>query len=569
MNASSRTKPTRYGAALIATSIAMAPASTGIEAQQMSPDEYVELRDRADSLGRAASFAEAAGLYARVVEINPYDDGLWLAYARYAGRSDKNEEARALERVIELGSDQRSRLMVRLAGVYADLGMPDRAFDWLERALGDRLETRPTIRNMRQFEPYRDDPRFRELAGLLEETTDRVTGWRTDLEWLVTEVKRLHAGPTRPAFAVEFDEAVASLDARIPELDDEALALEFQRIMVMLGDGHSALWSTPTDMVGFPALPIDLYWFSDGLFVTGGDGPAAAHVGHELVSVGGIPVESLIEGTESLITRDNLMGIRSAAPSLLRRMSVLRELGAADDLTSAEVELRGPDGVMHTVTLESAGSRSAWRPGPIPGAGAEAPRWLRSDSNLWMEHVAPGAMYVQYSAVRNPSGSSVAAFADSLYRELETADMDAVIIDVRRNGGGNNFLNWPLVRTLIRFEADRPGRRIYMLAGRHTFSAAQNFSNWVNRLTGAVFLGEPSGSSANFTGETTPINLPFSGLRASVSSRYWQDSHATDTRIWIAPDVPIELDSSSYFENRDPVLEYVLRRIESGRTASD
>jgi C-terminal processing protease CtpA/Prc len=144
-----------------------------------------------------------------------------------------------------------------------------------------------------------------------------------------------------------------------------------------------------------------------------------------------------------------------------------------------------------------------------------------------------------------------------------------VIIDVRRNGGGNNFLNWPLIRTLIRFEADREGRRIYVLAGRHTFSAAQNFSNQVRRFTFATFVGEPTGSSANFTGETTPINLPFSGLRASISSRYWQDSHATDTRIWIAPDIPVDLDSTSFFENEDPALDYLVRRLERARAASD
>ncbi|MDX1393876.1 MAG: hypothetical protein R3195_05775 [Gemmatimonadota bacterium] len=552
--------PLPVAVAIVLASCALADAGR-LEAQPVTPEEYLALVERADSLGRAARFAEAAEAYRRVVAINPYDDRLWLELARYSRQSDRADEARALERAIELGSDQRSRLMVRLAGVYAELERPEEAFEWLERALDDRLETRPSIATMRQFEPYRDDPRFRELAGIFDPITDRDEGWRTDLAWLVTEVKRLHAGPDRPALSPEFDRAVARLHERIPELDDEGVALELQRLMVMLGDGHSALWSIPNDRVAFTSLPIDFYWFSDGIFVTAGDGAAADRVGDELVAIGGIPVADLVAGAEAFITRDNPMGTRAAAPSLLRRMSVLRELGAAPDLSGAELELRAPDGTTRALRLEAAGYRSAWRPGPLPGRESETPLWLRGGSEIHMEELADGALYVRYPSVSNPEGSTLEAFAGTLDERLERGDVRHVVFDIRRNGGGNNFLNWPLVRSLILFEAGSDDREILVLAGRHTFSAAQNFANWVNRLTDAVFIGEPTGSAANFTGETTPVELPFSGLRASVSSRYWQDSHATDTRVWIAPDVPIELDSGSFSDNRDPVIEYVLRRV--------
>jgi hypothetical protein len=103
------------------------------------------------------------------------------------------------------------------------------------------------------------------------------------------------------------------------------------------------------------------------------------------------------------------------------------------------------------------------------------------------------AVYVQYNQVGNERGNTVAAFADTLLATLERTHSTSVIVDVRRNGGGNNFPNWPLVRALIRFESGASDRRIFVLAGRHTFSAAQNFVNRVERLTDAVFVGEPTG----------------------------------------------------------------------------
>ena len=556
-------------ALLLVATLAVANPFRPAVAQQQSPQAYVELRAAADSLARHGEASEAAQAYRRLLEANPNDDRLWTAYAGYAWRAGEREEAAgALERVVELGTDQRSRVMVRIAGMYAELGETERAYAWLERALEDRVETRPNIAGMRQFEPYADDPRFRELAGTIDAGEERVAGWRADLAWLVSEVKRLHADPRRAAHGPAFDAATLDLAARIPELDDEAITLELQRLVVLLGDGHSGVWSRPTPRALFASLPIDFYWFSDGIFVTGGVGSAAGRVGQQLVSIGGLPAATLLERTEPFISRDNPMGIRAGAPRLLNRMAVLRELGASYGLDSADVELRVADGTTGTVTLHAGARREGWRLRPPSGTAPPGPRWLQSDTNLRMEEIGPGIVYVLYSGVANPEGSTVAAFADSLYRELTERNATAVVVDVRRNGGGNNFLNWPLVRTLIRFEADEPGRKIYMLVGRHTFSAAQNFSNWVNRLTDAVFVGEPTGSAANFTGETTRVNLPYSGLTVSVSSRYWQDSHATDTRIWIAPDLPVPLDSRSYFGNRDPVIEATLWLIERERTAS-
>jgi hypothetical protein len=93
--------------------------------------------------------------------------------------------------------------------------------------------------------------------------------------------------------------------------------------------------------------------------------------------------------------------------------------------------------------------------------------------------------------------------------------------------------------------------------GRATFSAAQNFTNDVDRLTGTIFVGEPTGSRPSFAGEGTMAVLPYSGIGLSISTRLHQHAYATDRRIWIAPDVPAELSSADYFANRDPALDAI------------
>jgi hypothetical protein len=172
---------------------------------------------------------------------------------------------------------------------------------------------------------------------------------------------------------------------------------------------------------------------------------------------------------------------------------------------------------------------------------------------------------VQFNEVVSRRDFPLAAFADSMLRATRASRATNLVIDVRRNNGGDNTLNRPLHRALIQFEAARPGNQIYVLTGRNTFSAAQNFINVVERTTSAIFAGEPSSSRPNSVGEDTRIRLPYSGIIGSMSSRYFQDSDPLDDRQWIAPQIPVELSSIDYFGNRDPVLDAVLDAIKRRR----
>ena len=76
----------------------------------------------------------------------------------------------------------------------------------------------------------------------------------------------------------------------------------------------------------------------------------------------------------------------------------------------------------------------------------------------------------------------------------------------------------------------------------------------MERWTDATFVAEPSGSKPNFAGEDTELILPYSGLRGSISTRWWQDSGPLDGRQWIAPQLSVPVRSTDHFGNRDPVL---------------
>ena len=133
------------------------------------------------------------------------------------------------------------------------------------------------------------------------------------------------------------------------------------------------------------------------------------------------------------------------------------------------------------------------------------------------------------------------------------------MIDVRLNGGGDNHKYAPLLALLN--EPAMKRKKLYVLIGRATFSAAANFVADVEQYTNATFVGEPTGGGVKFYSDHPQlVLLPFSGLNTYIAAEYTQRGTPNDRRLAISPDVRIPVRSADYFAGRDPALAYVLKR---------
>jgi hypothetical protein len=112
-----------------------------------------------------------------------------------------------------------------------------------------------------------------------------------------------------------------------------------------------------------------------------------------------------------------------------------------------------------------------------------------------------------------------------------------VVIDLRRNGGGNNFLLEALRKRIERSRFNRPGS-LYVMISPRTFSAAQNAANRLERETFALFVGEPSGRAQNHFGDAQTTVGAATGITTHISTLPWFDSYPPDKRVWIMPDLP-------------------------------
>ena len=530
-----------------------------------SQQNILNLRAEAKRLFQAQEFESALDLYRELSAGNPYDGELKLQLARCAARTDRPELAiEAATAALETGCTFPWEVQYEVARLYAMAGDKEACLIWLEKSLSTRWEDRPAIMTDEAFAPFHGDPHFLRLAGALTDAEiERVAGWGIDLDHLVAEAQRLHPDPDRPAFSDEFLSLAASLRTRIPFLTNEAIVVEMQRLVARLGDGHSAIHPTPTAKVQLVMLPVDFYLFSDGLFIIGGSGDAARYIGGRVLQIGSRPIDAVIADAADLISADNAMTVKWMLPLYLTLPACLQALDAADSPTAATLTIEDRSGKIQQVSLSGGTGRLRQKLWPSRLSQNPPPLYLRDTGrNFWLEKIAElNTIYVQYNQVRDMENQSVAEFAAQLFETIRTTRPKTLIVDVRHNNGGNNFLNWPLIRTLIHFETNSSDNQIFVLIGRNTFSACQNFVNWLERMTAAVFVGEPTSSRPNVIGESTNVVLPYSGVRAGISSRIHYDSFWGDHRPWIAPQVPVEFSSEAYFSNQDPVLDTVLALI--------
>lgn len=385
---------------------------------------------------------------------------------------------------------------------------------------------------------------------------ERVTGWTSDLDHWLAALEREHYLLRARGVPEELYARADRLRERIPELSDQRILIELQGCAALAGDGHTYVLPF-APRVETTGLPLQLYFFSDGVFVIGAEAGHERWIGSQVLAIGATPAEELLRRLGDYVSRDNDQGIRWVGPSFLALSGMLEAITAGVTPERIPVAFLSREGTrvetaFAPVRQAPAQGLPKLHPSRLPGA-PDPPLWLSDVAReYWLRALDERTLYVQFNQVRDAPDETLAAFAARLAAELDARSPARLVVDVRHNNGGNSYLFTPLLAVLERY----PGELV-VLTGRNTFSAAQNFVAQVERRTEAVFAGEPTSSRPNFVGEENEVLLPWSGARGSISNRYHENAPG-DTRPWITPDLALELSSADYFANRDPLLERVL-----------
>ena len=164
-------------------------------------------------------------------------------------------------------------------------------------------------------------------------------------------------------------------------------------------------------------------------------------------------------------------------------------------------------------------------------------------------------VYVRHSQIMDDSIQSIPEFYKEVFDFIDTNEVEKLILDVRLNGGGNNYKNKPIVTGVIaNKKINQPGK-FMVIIGRRTFSACQNLVNELHTYTNAIFIGEPTAENINFYGDNSPVTLPNTKMNAYLSFAWWQDKPQWENRPALDPQIATGMTFEQYRTNQDPALE--------------
>ncbi len=388
--------------------------------------------------------------------------------------------------------------------------------------------------------------------------------WQEDLRFLQKTVHDDYSFLFKKTTKEVFDAEVETLYSQIPSMEDHEIVIGMARIVSLFKYGH-------TD-VGFryQQLPINLYHFSDGVFIQGVHKDYAKAVGAKVLSINNVPIEKALKDIYPSVPSENDYFFKAYGLNYLRIPEVLHAQGIIPELSDTVTFTLEKDGATfkQQFTTLNGEERVPAKYGYVfnndnwlsSKKQERTPNYLKHFDKIYYYEYLPEqkTVYVRHSQIQDDSTEDIPTFYKRVFNFIDQNDVERLVIDVRLNGGGNNYKNKPIIKGLVRSEKLQKQGSLYVITGRRTFSACQNLVNEISNYTDAIFVGEPTAENINFYGDVNRIKLPNSQTPVALSFAWWQDKPQWEGGPYTVPHVPVDISSTDFENGKDPVLEAAL-----------
>lgn len=403
------------------------------------------------------------------------------------------------------------------------------------------------------------------VMTLHAQTTLTSQQWQEDLKFLQETVHTDYSFLFKKTTAQEFDAAVAKLHDQIPNMQEHEIVIGLAKLVSSFKYGHTVL--------GFRyqphklhQLPLNFYEFNDGIYIQGIHKDYADHLGAKVIEVAGMPVRKALEAIYPVVPSENDQFFKAYAGLYLSSPEVLHAQRVIPKFTTSVALTLEKDGKQYQQVFKSLpiGERVPTKYSLVHQEGdwldarvqSTTPKYLKNlDKIYYFEHMPEeNAVYVRHSQIQHDPEEDTETFYKRVFDFIKSNNVQKLVIDVRLNGGGNNYFNKPVIKEIIKSENINQVGNLFVLIGRRTFSACQNLVNEMSNYTNAIFVGEPTSENINFYGDNRRVELPNSKIPAYLSFAWWQDKPQWENNEWLPPHIAVDMSFEQYKSNQDPIL---------------
>jgi len=391
--------------------------------------------------------------------------------------------------------------------------------------------------------------------------------WSADLEYLKVELPKNHYKLYHLKDENYFIRGIDNINVGKENATDLDIAIRLQKLIASMGDSHTKTgWEKFMDKGS--TLPLQLMWFSDGVFVQGTNMENQSLLGNKIVTINRTPLSTIADSIGTLFTLDNAAVIKNQFPKYLPIIQLLKHFGFARTDT-VELLLENRTGEKWTYFLKPSiltkQNRRTFKPDSLALCYKNG-RSLFTDSILKADNI----YYIQYNQCASreypPQGyagkpedlPSFTEFKKKIFDNINKYNFDKVVFDLRFNGGGNSQPGTELVSELATIGKINQKGKLFVIVGEKTFSSAIINAMDFKNMTQAIFVGEETEGKPNHFGDIKIMTLPNSGLKIQYSTKYFKRSNINLNTI--TPDQITETSFQDFKSGNDPAYEWVRKQ---------
>jgi hypothetical protein len=384
--------------------------------------------------------------------------------------------------------------------------------------------------------------------------------WKEDFDSLRRFIEMKHVSPFWQCSEEDWYNLVRDIKAKFdnPSLSDEERVTLLTTMVAFTKDGHSSF----LDLNILKALPLKLEFFGDDIYIVAATEEKKRLIGCKVLAWQNKPWATVEKLIRPCVPCSNQSGFRLFAPYSLINGTLLKGLHIIDQLETITLTLKDKNGneFKSDIKFLTLSEYSNVKYLTLEKLLNLTPIQKRNeDENYWYTYLEDRkAIYFNYHHVRETPGRLLKGFADSLVLLSKRVPFDRLIIDLRENDGGNNFLNLYLLEKLCNDTTLNKRGKLFVLTGRKTFSAAICFASQLQMRSQAIFVGEPAGDAPSGPGDAETYSLPNSKARATLSHLFWNNTFSLDKRIELTPDLIYEESFDDYISGKDGTFDLAL-----------
>jgi hypothetical protein len=366
--------------------------------------------------------------------------------------------------------------------------------------------------------------------------------WIEDIDHLYAGLRSQHRNLFHHTPERTFLHEKAQLIKTVDLFDHWRMITSIHAFVAQAGDGHTFLFS---DAI-YRKYPLEYFLFGDGLYVTKTSASGRRLLGRKVIAIDRVPLKAVQARLSRFIPQaENRWHVAGQQAKLLRYAELLFAAGVSKNRDQMTLLTRGADGNEEEAVI------AIEQPGDLTLIGGPEP--LAAGGQLdWVIIQDSKALYVNFSNYKDLAERSA-----DLIAFINASDVAKVIIDMRQNRGGNYTLPRKNLIEPLQFmsKINRRGN-LFVLIGRHTFSAAMTNALDFWRETEAVLIGEPTGARPNGYQELRQFELPNSRLRIGCSTNSYRFDPAGRDAVY--PDLMVTSEAESFFAGHDRELQAAL-----------